>query len=66
MIIVDDTCDKTNRHYNLKSVPEQLTLLTRSDMTSVFREIPSNYWLLLFSTEEPEIYSDVYEKDNSK
>ena len=66
MIIIDDTCDKRNRHYNLKSFPEQLTLTTKSDMTSVFREIPSNYWLLLFSTEESEIYSDVYEKDNSK
>ena len=68
MFTVDDTCDKKNRHYNLKSSPEQLTsLTTRREMTSVFREIPSNYWLLLFSTEESQIYSDVYEKDsNSK
>ena len=68
MFTVDDTCDKKNRHYNLKSSPEQLTsLTTRREMTSVFREISSNYWLLLFSTEESQIYSDVYEKDsNSK
>ena len=32
-------------------------------MTSVFREIPSNFWLLLYSTEESEAYSNVYEKD---
>ena len=32
-------------------------------MTSVFREIPSNFWLLLYSTEESEPYSNVYEKD---
>ena len=66
MIIVDDTCDKRNCHYNLKAVPEQLTHITRSDMISVFREIPSNSWLLLFSNEESEICSEVYEKDNSK
>ena len=41
MFTVDDTCDKKNRHYNLKSSPEQLTsLTTRREMTSVFREIP--------------------------
>ena len=32
-------------------------------MTSVFREIPSNFWLLLYSTEESEAYSNVYGKD---
>ena len=68
MYTVDDTCDKRNCHYNLKSSPENLTsLTTRREMTSVFRELPSNYWLLLVSTEESQIYSDVYEKDsNSK
>ena len=68
MFTVDDTYDKRNRQYNLKSSPEQLTSLTfRRDLTSVFREIPSDFWLLLFSTEESQIYSDVYEKDsNSK
>lgn len=32
-------------------------------MASVFREIPSNFWLLLYSAEESEAYSNVYEKD---
>ena len=32
-------------------------------MTSVFREIPCNFWLLLYSTEESEAYTNVYEKD---
>ena len=60
MFTFDDTSCKRNCHYKLKSFPEQLTLTTRRDMTSVFREIPSSYWLPLFSTEESEIYSDVY------
>ena len=52
----------------MKSTPEQLTsLTTRRDITSVFRGIPSKDWLFLFSTEESQIYSDVYEKNsNSK
>ena len=32
-------------------------------MTSVLREIPCNFWLLLYSTEKSEAYSKVYEKD---
>ena len=36
------------------------TLTTRCSMTSVFRERPGNDWLLLFSTEESEIYSEFY------
>ena len=32
-------------------------------MASVFREIPCNFWLLLYSIEKSETCSNVYEKD---